>query len=70
MKKLSEVYKNLPLKYGYCFNCKEFFIDDIPMYGSLMCPKCKWALYRGLEKPIMPLKMNGRRNDLRTDSPF
>ena len=54
MKKLSQEYKKLLPKVAWCPNCDKFFIDDIPMYGSLMCPKCKWVLYRGLEKPIKP----------------
>jgi len=54
IRKLSQAYKKLLPKYGYCPNCEEFLFDDIPMYGSLLCPTCKWAIYRNLEKPIKP----------------
>jgi hypothetical protein len=46
---LSEAYKTLPKTCAYCQNCKEVFIDDIPQYGSILCPNgCGYALMRGL----------------------
>lgn len=37
-------------KFAYCPNCKEIFEDDMPSYGSLLCPRCDYALLRGLTK--------------------
>lgn len=47
IRKLSESCKFN--KYAKCKNCKEIFIDDIPVIGSVECPNCKGlALHRGL----------------------
>ena len=35
MKKMSIVYKKV---YGYCNVCREYFIDNVNIYGSLLCP--------------------------------
>ena len=45
MRKLSEHSIN---GLAYCHNCREYFIDDISLYGSIKCPnqKCDFALYR------------------------
>lgn len=52
MRKLSEVKREDG--YAKCGNCGETFIDDIGMYGSLMCPNKKCAGYcveRGIKRP-------------------
>jgi len=37
--------------FAFCEKCKEFFIDDILLYGSIKCPnKCGWCLRRGYTK--------------------
>jgi len=64
MKKLSKEYKKIKGdSYAYCPNCKEFFIDDMPIYGSLYCPNetCKtkngrYCIIRGLPSPAYPIE--------------
>ena len=50
MRKLSEC-KPSAWRYAYCENCKEYFIDDVLIYGSVSCPNaasdCKYVLHRG-----------------------
>lgn len=50
LRKLSECEENINLV-AYCSNCKEFFIDDLPNYSSLICPNqvCNYGLHRRLE---------------------
>jgi len=48
MRKLSEI---TPVeKYAYCQNCKEWFIDDMLLFGDLYCPnaECKYIIMRCL----------------------
>ena len=35
MRKLSEFNFS---GYAYCYECREFFEDDLPIYGSILCP--------------------------------
>jgi hypothetical protein len=49
--KISEAFTQAPQTYCYCENCKQLFIDDIPMYGGLYCPYCKpFCVIRGITK--------------------
>lgn len=50
MRTLKEAYDwELSKKYAWCISCKEGFIDDLPLYGSVHCPNnCGNRLFRGL----------------------
>ena len=55
IKPLSTLYKERNLVstlYAYCYNCKSYFLDDMPFVGvTLLCPTCpeSWAIYRGIK---------------------
>jgi hypothetical protein len=34
--------------FAACPHCMTFYFDDLPLYGSVMCPECTGALHRGL----------------------
>ena len=48
MRKLSECHIE---GIAYCQQCDEYFIDDVPVTGTIKCPnvKCEHVLIRGLE---------------------
>ena len=46
MKRLSDRKDNN--SFAYCESCKEYFIDDLAIYGSILCPNnCRWVVRRG-----------------------
>jgi len=48
-RKLKSIYKK---SYAYCYKCNEFFYDDIPIVGSLLCPNaCSQVVQRGIRDP-------------------
>lgn len=47
MRKLSEV-KMPEDKYAACCSCGEVFIDDVMIYGALLCPCRNGTLLRGM----------------------
>lgn len=51
IKLLSQAYQeNSPTTFAVCSHCHAVFQDDVPNYGSLICPYCNWALRRGLKE--------------------
>ena len=53
LRKLSKAYEQSiknKTSYAYCYNCSEFFIDDLPY--SVLCPNgCRCLLDKGYKKP-------------------
>ena len=50
MKKLSNV-KSKKKAYAWCPTCRTTYEDDVPMDGSIRCPKCKdVCVVRGLSE--------------------
>ena len=61
-RKLTVAYKVRPNSYAYCGKCNEGFIDNIPSYGSLLCPNSTshpipYAVIRGLTKEQLQMKI-------------
>jgi DNA-directed RNA polymerase subunit RPC12/RpoP len=58
LRPLSEAYKQLYERVMFrarCQNCKEVFIDDMPLLGTIRCPNCpEFALYRTSEPKTVP----------------
>jgi len=47
MRELSKSYKADSI--AYCHVCREYFIDDLPNFGSIYCPNgCGTCLVRGI----------------------
>ena len=64
--KLSVLYNVLTNGYAYCTKCKEAFIDDMPLYGSLLCPRTEmhaspFGLIRGLTETQIKIKLRKKR---------
>ena len=54
VKKLSECYKN---QFAYCEKCEEYFEDDLPNYGSIICPnRCGYCVERGIKSDSIYFK--------------
>ena len=48
--KLSDAYRNTPDRYAKCPCCYSVYLDDLPIYGSLISPCCPdYALVRGVD---------------------
>lgn len=44
-----EIRERVPKRYAHCFFCKILYFDDVPLWGSVCCPKCQaWAVTRGI----------------------
>lgn len=51
--RLSEAHIIYPKPDGYakCHTCDRIYIDDLVLYGSILCPTCNNAIERGIVPP-------------------
>jgi hypothetical protein len=66
VRSLAAVFRTSQSTYAYCGHCGEIYLDDVPAYGSLRCPKpsCRgFALLRGLLSPSKPTPAVPKRDD-------
>lgn len=50
-----EGYSDEPMKEYSCQKCNTIFQDFVAEYGTIICPKCDFVVFRGEEHPAMKL---------------